>query len=148
VHRGYTAGVFEQVEERIVSGHDVDGTIERVDRALSQAAEVRLVRMGPAVWIGKGPEQPLGFVMKATVTAAPVGPGFTLRMKVEADLEDKGIAFLYLSWLFCCPAAPILFFLAWSGASSRRKTMFEATWAASEEARLPAWGWGGLPPGG
>ena len=72
-----------------------------------------------------------------TVIASPSPYGATLDLKVEAELEDKGIVLLYVSWVLCLPIAAVVFFLAWRSCKSAQSAIFNAAWGASDHLLLP-----------
>ncbi len=138
--------MFDRIERREIPGQDLYGVIARMHHALSATGQIGLTQVTPTSWVGKSPEVGLGMVVKATVLAYPNPYGTTMDLKLEAELEDKGILFLYVSWLVCLPIAPFLFFYAYNDAKKRKAALFEAAWAAAlAPALAPSPAWAALP---
>jgi hypothetical protein len=84
--------------------------------------------------LGKGPELAYGFVVKATLIAVPMAGGHAVELRLEAELEDKGVMILYVSWAVCLPVAPLLFYLAWRDYEARQKALMQAVWSVAAPA--------------
>jgi hypothetical protein len=138
--------VFERIERQTIAGDDVYGAAARIQQALFSEGQVALAPVSPTSWVGKGPEVGLGFVLKGTLIAHPGPGGFALDLKLEIELEDKGIALLYASWVVCLPVAPFLLLFAWRDANVRKAALFRAAWSAAASPQLGGGGWGALPP--
>ena len=83
------------------------------------------------MWVGKGPETGYGYVLKATLVVVPSPQGSTVDLKLEAELEDKGLMLLYVSWILCLPAAAIIFFLAYQQCRSSQASIYREVWGTS-----------------
>ncbi len=135
------------MQRQLVPTNDLYGVVGRMQEALFRQGQVMLTQVGPTSWLGKGPEVGLGFVVKATLIAMPLGPtGYAMDLKLEAELEDKGLLLLGASWVVCLPIAPILFFVAWRDCQARQSALQQAAWSAAATSFAGA-SFSALPPG-
>lgn len=121
--------MFELIQRQMLPHQDIYGTATRINEALFRQSSIALAQIGPTSWMGKGAESGYGTAPKVTLIAVPMGGGYALDLKIEAELEDKGIIFLGVSWAVCLPVAAVLFFLAWRDFSNRRDQLFAAAWS-------------------
>jgi len=137
--------MFELIQRQMLPHADIYGTATRINEALFREGHIALAQIGPSSWLGKGSESGYGTVPKVTLIAVPMGQGYAVDLKIEAELEDKGIIFLGVSFAVCFPVAAILLFLAWSEFSKRREALFAAAWGALQLSAgpMPA---GNFPP--
>lgn len=124
--------MFERIQRQMLSHADIYGTATRINEALFHHSSIALAQIGPTSWMGKGAESGYGTAPKVTLIAVPMGHGYALDLRIEAELEDKGIIFLGVSWVVCAPVAAVLLFLAWREFSNRRDQLFAAAWNAGQ----------------
>jgi hypothetical protein len=122
--------MFERREVRTLPTGDLWGTIGPLQETLFRAGAIATQAAGPGLWIGKSPQKPYGYVIKATIKAFPGPNGLTVDLKLEAELEDKGIALLYGGWLICFPVAAIFFLLAYQECRQAQIALYNESWAA------------------
>ncbi len=129
--------MFEQRQMRTVRGGDPYAMVAPVLGALYNIGGIATQQAGPNVWTGKSIETGYGYVIKATVVTSPSPYGATIDLKLEAELEDKGIVLLYVSWVLCLPIAAVVFFLAWQSCRSAQSAIYAAAWSGSDPLLLP-----------
>lgn len=140
--------MFECIQRQMLPHTDIYGAATRINEALFREASIVLTQVGPNSWLGKGSESGYGTVPKITLIAVPMGYGYAIDLKIEAELEDKGVIFLGVGWAVCFPISAVLFVLAWNEFKARREALFLAAWhalnlaAGPDPARAfpPAWG--------
>ena len=135
--------MFVRFERQMLPHTDIYGAATRISEALFRESHIMLAQIGPTSWMGKGVESGYGTCPKVTLIGVPMGQGFALDLKVEAELEDKGIIFLGVGWFLCLPVAGVLFFLAWRDFTAQQTAIFAAARGAAQLGGPPA---GAFPP--
>lgn len=129
----YAGVVFEKHEHRYFREIDPQRMALRLYDAGMRQWGIELRPISPNVWQGKGPVYGLGYRVKVTAVATSTGygPDYSLGVKVEADLEDKGIAFLAVGFIFCLPAGLLVLLMIWLDFRGKQDQVMRSLWEGS-----------------